>query len=392
MTTLVKGESSVYIVAEVTEGTFVAETVVAEAIEPNEDGLEFNLSRAEIERNTLTDTIEAVEPRLGLKTVTGTIPLEFKAGSAAGAEPRGGLLYESLLGGKRAIATTTTTKSSGNTTTSLKIEDADISKFAVGDCVMVKKTGAYEVRPVSAVIATPGSAALTIAIPFSYTPPNSVVIEKALTYYHEADSSSFSVAHYQGGEILEAIPGCKANSGTLEGWTAGETPSFSFSVEGTDMVKTVATPSLSPDFSSDAKVPVIIEACAWLGQEELDYTEISLNIENTKADLLSACSPSGKIGTRKTAFNVTASVNPYMSDSALTRWDLFEAGTITSLFTYAFNPTSTAGEFNQVVAIWLPNVKITNMPAADQDGVLMDNIELRAFRSAGNDTVFLGFI
>lgn len=392
MTTLVKGESSVYIVPEVVEGTFVAETVVAEAIEPNEDGLEFNLSRAEIERNTLTNTIESVEPRLGLKTVTGSIPLEFKAGATAGAEPRGALLYESLLGGKRAISTTTTTKSSGNTTTSLKIEDADISKFAVGDCVMLKKAGAYEVRPVSAVITTGGAAALTMAIPFSYTPPNSAVIEKALTFYHESDSASFSVAHYQGGEILEAIPGCKANGGTLEGWTAGETPSFNFSIEGTDMVKTVATPSLTPDFSSDAKVPVIIEACAWLGTEEIDYTEITLNIENTKADLLSACSPSGKIGTRKTAFNVTASVNPYMSDTTLTRWDLFEAGTITSLFTYAFNPTSTAGEFNQVVAIWLPNVKITNMPAADQDGVLLDNIELRAFRSAGNDTVFLGFI
>lgn len=392
MTTLVKGESSVYIVPEITEGTFVAESVVAQAIEPNEDGLEFNLSRAEIERNTLTDTIEAVEPRLGLKTVTGTIPLEFKAGTAAGGTPRGGLLYESLLGGKRTATTTTTTKASGNTLSFLAMEDADAAKYKAGDCLLVKKAGAYHVRPIASVVLTSGSAGVNLAIPLPVAPGESVVVEKTLTYFHEADTSSFSVAHYQGGEILEAIAGCKANSGTLEGWVAGETPSFSFGVEGVDMVKSVATPSLSPDFSSDAKVPVIIHACAWLGTEEIDYTEISLNIENTKADLLSACSPSGKIGTRKTAFNVTASVNPYMSTDNLTRWDLFEAGTTTSLFTYAFNPTATDGEFNQVVAIWMPNVKITNMPQADQDGVLMDAIELRAFRSAGNDTVFLGFI
>ena len=392
MTTLVKGESSVYIVPEVTEGTFVAETLVAQAIEPNQDGLEFNLSREEIERKTLTSTIEAVEPRLGLKTVTGTIPIEFKAGSVAGAEPRGALLYESLLGGKRAVATTTTTKASGNTTTFLAMEDADAAKYLKNDCVLVKKAGAFEVRPVSAVVLTPGSAGLTLAIPLMGLPGASVVVEKTLTYFHDSDSPSFSVAHYQGGEILEAIPGCKANSGTLEGWVAGETPSFNFSIEGTDLVKTIDTPSLSPDFSGDAKVPVIIHACAWLGTEELDYTEFSLNIENTKADLLSACSQSGKIGTRKTAFNVTASINPYMSDDNLDRWTKFEDNTVTSLFTYAFNPTATDGEFNQAVAIWMPNVKITNMPAADQDGVLLDAIELRAFRSAGNDTIFLGFI
>lgn len=392
MVTLVKGESSLYIIPEVTEGTFAPETLTSQAIEPNQDGLEFSLSRNEIERKTLTSTIEAVEPRLGLKTITGAIPLEFKAGSAAGSEPRGSLLYESLLGGKRAVATTTTTKAFGNTTSFLAMEDIDAAKYAKGDCVLVKKTGAYEVRPVLSVVLTSGSAGLNLAIPLMSAPGASVLVEKTLTYFHQGDSASFSVAHYQGGEILEAIPGCKANSGTLEGWTAGETPSFNFSVEGTDMVKTIATPSLTPDFSGDAKVPVIIHACAWLGQEEIDYTELSLSIENTKADLLSACSPSGKIGTRKTAFNVTASVNPYMSDANLNRWATFEENAVTSLFTYAFNPTATDGEFNQVVAIWMPNVKITNMPAADQDGVLLDNIELRAFRSAGNDTIYLGFI
>jgi hypothetical protein len=158
------------------------------------------------------------------------------------------------------------------------------------------------------------------------------------------------------------------------------------------MARTVATPSLSPDFASDSKVPVLQHACAWLGSTEIDYTEMGLSMENTKADLLSACSPSGKIGTRKTAFSVSGSINPYMSDVSVSRWDSFEAGTITSLFTYAFNPTATTGEFNQVVAIWMPNIKITNMPAGDNDGVLMDAIEFKAFRSAGNDTIFLGFI
>jgi hypothetical protein len=392
MGTLVKGQSSLYLVKETTEGVYVAETTINEAVEPLQDGLEFQLQREEIERQTLTNTIEAVEPRLGLKTVTGTIPLEFKAGPTAGEEPRGQILLESLMGGKRKITTTTTTKDSGNTTSFLAIDDADITKFKAGDCILVKKSGDYNVRPIASVVTTPGSAGLNLAIALPASPGDSVEIEKAVTYYHDSNSPSYSVTHYLGGEIKEEINGAKTISGSLENWTANQTPNMSFSVEGIDIKREVANPTLSPDFSLDSKVPVIQNACAWLGNEEVDYTELSLSIENTKADLLSACSPSGKIGTRKTAFNVTASINPYMSDANLNRWDNFSNGTVTSLFAYAFNPTTTAGEYKEVVAIWLPNVKITNMPAQDSEGVLLDAIELRAFRKAGNDTAFLTFI
>lgn len=392
MSTLVKGQSSLYLVEEVTEGTYVAETLVSQAVEPLQDGLEFTLSREEIERKTLTDTIESVEPRLGVRTVTGSIPMEFKASSTAGGAPRGQILYESLLGGKRAAATTSTTKASGNTTTVLQIEDADISKYNVGDCILKKKAGEYEVRPIISKTTGTGTATITVGIPFSTTPGASEVIEKVTTYYHSSDSKSFSATWYEGGEIKNAITGLKSISGTLEGWVANETPSFNFSVEGIDINKTVEAPSLDPDFSSDAQVPVLQHACAWLGTEEIDYTELTLSIENTKADLLSACAPSGKIGSRKTAFTVTGSINPYMKDDSVTRWDSFNDGDTTSLFTYAFNPTSTDGEFNQAVAIWMPNIKITNMPSGDNEGVLMDNIEFKAFRSSGNDTVFLSFI
>jgi len=295
------------------------------------------------------------------------------------------------MGGKLSISTTTTTKTI-NTSTVLKIEDADISKFNVGDCVLVKQAGAYEVRPIASKTSGAGTATITLAIPLSGAPSNNVVIEKALTYFHDSATPSFSVTHYIGGEIKEEIHGAKANSASLEGWAANGTPSISFSVEGINMARSVDSPALSPDFSSDSQVPVLQGACAWLGSTELDYTEMGLSIENTKADLLSACSSSGKIGTRKTAFNVSGSITPYMSDVDVDRWDDFEAGTITSLFAYAFNPTSSAGEIKEVVAIWLPNVKITNMPTGDNDGVLMDAIEFKAFRKNGNDSLFLSFI
>ena len=391
MSTLVKGQSSLYLVEEVTEGTFVPESSIAQAIEPNQDGLEFSLKREEIERKTLTNTIEAVEPRLGLKTVTGSIPMEFKAGATAGASPRGQILYESLMGGKRSVGSISTTKPAGNTVSFLALNDADALKYKIGDCVMLKLAGNFQVRPIESIDLTPGASGLNMAIPFEAM-INGLDLEKLTTYYHDADSKSFSASHYIGGEVLESVSGLKSISASLDNWTANQTPSISFSVEGLNVTRAIGTPTLSPDFSNDSKVPVLQSACAYIGGEEIDYSELGLSIENTKADLPSACSPSGKIGTRKTAFMVSGSINPYMSDANVDRWNKFENGDVTSLFAYAGNPTGVTGEMNQVVAIWLPNVKITNMPSKDQDGVLLDAIEFKAFRNLGNDSLFLSFI
>ncbi len=391
MTTLVKGQSSIYLVKEINEGDYVAETLPSEAIEPLQDGLEFKLARESIERSTLTNTIEAVEPRLGVKTVTGTIPLEFKSGQNFGDAPRGQILYESLLGGKKQVTASVTTKTSGNTVSFLAIEDADISEFAAGDTILLKQSGDYQVRPVASVVTTIGAAGLNMAIPFSSMLQDQV-IEKVTTYFHNSDAVSFSAAHYIGGEILESVSGLKTISASLDNWAANKTPNISFSVEGLNATREVASPTIFADFSNDAKVPVLQNACAFIGQTEIDYSELGLSMENTKADLLSACSPSGKIGTRKTAFSVSGSINPYMSSENVDRWNSFESGQVTSLFVYAHNPTATAGEFNQIVAIWIPNMKITNMPSADSDGVLLDAIEFKAFRKNGNDSIFLSFI
>lgn len=392
MTTLVKGESSLYITKEVTRGTHVDPTVDADGVEPNEEGIEFRMTREVIERNTLTNSIEAVEPRLGTKNVEGSFSMEFKAGATAGAKPRGSHVYENLLGTVKTVATTTTTKASGNTTSFLAVEDADISKFAKGDIVLVKKAGAFECRPVASVVTTTGAAGLNLAIPLSGAPGASVVIERFTTYYHSSAEVPLSATWFPGGEIKEEISGLDIASASLEGWTANETPSWSFSLRGLDIQKSVAAPSVAVDFSSDAQVPVMQSAIAYLGTEAIDYVELGLSVENTLTDLPAANKSTGKLGTRKTALNITGSINPYTSASNVSRWNNFNNGDNTSLFLYAGNPTGVAGEFNQVIAIWLPKVKITNMPMGDQDGVLTDNIEFSAFKTAGGDSMFLGFI
>lgn len=391
METLVKGQSSLYLTEEVTPGTYVAPSVDSDGIEPNQDGIEFTMSREEIERNTLTDTIESVAPRLGTKNVTGAFALEYKAGATAGAEPRGGKLFKALLGSKRS-SSAITTKSSGNTASFLAVEDADISSLKKGDIVLVKKPGAFECRPIAAVDETPGAAGILLAFDLGSTPPASVVIEAFTTYLHSSDERSLSATWYPGGEIEEQVSGLNVASASLEGWSANGTPSWSFSLQGLDLQKSVGQPSVAVNFGSDAEVPVMQGALAYLGSEPIDYIELGLSVENTISTLPAANKMTGKLGSRKNRLAVTGSINPYMSATDVSRWDSFNNGDTTSLFAYAYNPTGTAGEFNEVIALWLPNIKITNMPAGDQDGVLTDNIEFRAFRNEGGDSLFLGFI
>lgn len=389
---VVKGKSSVFLKIEPSEGIYAA-PVAADAVEVLEDGVGFEYSRDEIERNLLSDTIEIEASRLGLKQISGAVPVEFKAGKLEGDYPIEQVLYESLLGGKRQISSITITKT-GNSATVLQIQDADIAKFKKHDIILVKEAGVYEARPISAIDTTLGSATITLAIPLFAAPADNVEIGKAATFYHESDAPSFSTTHYIGGVIEEVVSGCRSISGALESWEGGAVPSWNFSVDALDLDQ-AATPLpgiLEPDFSGSALPPVILGACVWINGVKVSYNSLTLNLENTKAEVLSACSESGKVGSRFTQFVATGEIAPYMDDDNVDRFDSFNNNDNISVFGYAYNPTGVAGEIEQIVGFWFPQAKITTMPNGDQDGIMTNNITFKAFKNEGSDTVFLGFI
>jgi len=385
---LVKGESSLFIEIETTEGNYSSPSGASSAIEVLEDGLEFSYSRDEIERNTLTSTIESAAPRLGLKQISGTIPTEFKANGSQGEAPREDKLYRSLLGARRQI---TSEQTSDNTThTSTIIYFADTSAFSVGDIVLIKEAGAYEVRPISAINE---NVSITLAVALENGAPSAeVVVAKTSVYYHDDNAPTLSATHYLGGKIEEQIDGLRCVSANIENWSTASVATVTFNVEGLELNRVVNTPAYSPDFSNDALPPVLLNACIWLNGVKLQYNEFSLSIENTKAELLSACSNSGKISSRFTNLSVSGSINPYMEDDDVARFDSFNNNDTVSIFGYAYNPSGVDGEFQDIVSFYLPQCKITELPTGDQDGIITDSISFKAFRGNGNDTVFLGFI
>jgi hypothetical protein len=390
---LVKGRSSVFIVEETTEGTYAPPASAADAVEVLEDFTGYEYTREEIERNVLSDTIESEASRPGLPTVTGEIPTEFKAGITEGAAPRANTLIESVMGGKRNAATEGTLLA-GSTATVLNVNDADLAKFAAGDCVLVKVAGAHKVRPIAS--KNPGTGnddgSLVLAITLGAAPAAGVKIAPVTTYFHDNAAPSFSVTTYLGGEIEDQAVGVRALSMEIGNWTTGQIPTATFSTEGLDLSRAVDTPAFSPDFSTEPLPPVLLNACAYINGVELDYSEFSLTVENTKSDILSVCKPSGKAGSRYTNFAVTGSINPYMQDNAVDRFTAFNQNDDISLFVFASNPKSTAGEIENVVAIWIPQAKITGLTNGDADGILTDQIEFKSYRKNGNDSLFLSFI
>jgi hypothetical protein len=389
---LVKGRSSVFLKEEVTEGVYVAPTSASDAVEVLEDGIEFNYTRDEIERNNLSATIEVEASRVGQKNIAGTIPVEYKASSVAGSAPRGDLLFKSLLGGKRQLASVKVSKT-GNTATVIQIEDLDIASFNKGDSVLVKEAGFYEVRPISAVDSTPGSANITLAFALENgAPSDNVEIEKHTTYYHNEGGVSYSATHYAGGEIEEAIAGLKSISASLENWSTAQLPSWSFAVEGLGLERQVASPTYTPDFSGDALPPVLLNACIWINGVKVSYSELSMSLENTKSEIKGPCSDSGKIGARFTQFACSGEIVAYAEDDDVERFDAFNNNDDVSIFGYAYNPTSVAGEGKEYVAFWIPQAKVTSIPFGDVDGIITDQISFKAYRKDGGDTVFLSFI
>lgn len=393
METMVKGESSLYLIEQDDETTYKPATGGDQAIQPEADSVEFTLTRETIERNVWTDTIETVEGRTGKETVEGTVTLELKAANEAGAPPRGSILWESLMGGTHQLAEEITTLA-GHTSSMIYVSETDLPKFKVGSCILIKEPGKFEVRPIKDLVTDGTDHYIELGVDLENVPSDGVVIEKVTTYFHDRDSKAFSAEHYIGGEIKEKIAGIKSVSASLESWSAEQTPKMAFTLSGVSLDREVGSPDpgIRPDFSEDTLPPVLRGACAWLGQKHLSYSEFTLSIENTSAELPDACSRSGKLGSRKTAFNVTASINPYMESDNVDRFTDFKLEEKTSLFIFASSPTAVEGEFKEVVAFWLPNVKITNMPTGDIEDVLIETLELQAFRSKGNDTIFASFI
>lgn len=391
---LIADEGSVFVEKEVTEGTYVAESAGASAIEVLADGLEFTEAKELLARNNRTSTVETVASRVGQKSISGTIPTEFKAGSTEGAAPETSPLYEALLGGLR--TGTASTSLTGHSTTEIFLSAGDVVKYAVGDIVKIKEydlnpANSDHVSPIVAVETGVGIESITLLVPYGSAFSDNVVIAPFVTYFHQSGAPTLSVTEYLGGEIRRKLSGMRCVSGELANFATGQLPEMSFGLEGLNFAREVGAPLFTPVYDSSLP-PVTLCAQVFQDGVEITVNNVGFTLTNTLGFLTSTASCNGKIASRITKLEVAGQFNPYMDDSQVDNFNLFDQNTAFSLFGSAHNEGAALNEWLNNVCYYFPNCRVPELGVGNEDGVLTDIMNFSAHKNLGNDTVFIGFV
>lgn len=396
-TGLTKNTSVIGIQQESTEGTYAAPAAATDFIAPLESGFELTPGKELVERKLITSTIGEITPRVGLQSVGVTLPVELRASGTEGGKTDFDLLLKGALGNSRQITSNVTTKSSGNTGTVLQIEDADISKFSVGDFIIVKESGAYAPNFITAKTSGTGTATITVAPGrASGNYPDSVVLSKSTTYYPaNTGHIPLSMSFYWGNEIVEKAIGCKVTQMSVDNFQTGQLANFAFSLQGLSFDQANESAAFTPSFD-DALPPLILRACIYQDGTAIDVNKFGLQLTNELKFITTTCSSSGKVSSRVTSRRIAGSVNPYKDDTSVAQFTKFSANTAYSLIVFAYNPSAVSGEISlgSAVGIYLPNCITTELKVGDQEGILTDEISFRATGgSAGtSNDIYVGFV
>lgn len=381
---------------EDTENTYKAPQADTSYVQTLADGAEMTPAKELLDRDIFNGSIGKTTPRTGIRTVTGSMPVEMRASSTEGNAPEYDALLRSCLGSRRQVTTTSaddTDAGGPHTTSRIYLLDADASKYAVGDIVTVSVTGDYHTSPVSAVSNTPGDVYvdLLVAAANPFTDGDAI---QALTTYVTANSGhpTLSISKYLEASVLEQATGCRVNSMALENFTTGQLASFNFGFEGMDFDRSVTAQPHTPSYS-DAEPPIILEACVYQDGALIDVNEVAWSMENTLGFATSTCSSNGRISGRVTERTLTGSFNPYKQDDSITQFTKFKNNTEFSLFGTAKIPSATAGEYSQVVSFYMPSCIVTELGESDQDGLLQEDVSFSAGRGADGtgEEMYLSF-
>lgn len=371
------------------ETTAVAPTSASSYVQVLEDGLEVSPAKELVERNILTTSIGNVTPRASTKSVSGSLPVEFRAQGVEGGIPQFNLPMLSALGARTRIRNRITT-GSGHTTSNLVIADAD-KKIKKWDMLVILESGNHHVCFATAV----ASGSVTIFPVAPFTPSNGVELAKTVSYKPANSGHSVYTANvYWGNEIREQAIGARSASLSLENLTTGQIVTQNYGFEGLTFDRVDGVAPHSPTYDAGLP-PLALCASAYVDGTEVLVNEVSVSLENTIGFLTSITSCDGRISGRVTERVVSGSLNPYMDDTSVANFTKFKNNTTFSLVVVLANESGVAGEYElgSICAFYLPSCLITEIPVADQEGVLTDAISFQASRGSDGLTeeMIIGF-
>ena len=385
-------------------GTYKA-PVAGEAVQVLSDGLEFTPGQETVERDIRTPTLEERVGRTTTRSITGTVPVEFRANTAEGGAPEADKLYEGLFGGKRQRTDTTlqtaasqTGVNSADRKNTFAVAAGDTAKFRVGDAVRIFKDGVIDfVSVVKAVDSTANEIELVSNAPVDI--PGDSDVSPCTTYFVDPNRSDFrylSITELLGGRVEQRAIGCRPTTLELSNFSTGQLPQCSFGLEGLDFDRQNRTDQQLSALRAlinyqQSLPPIILDAHVYQGDKELILNNISISITNTLGFTMSTSSERGKLGSRVTGFECTFTMNPYMDDANVDAFELFRNNNSFSLFGYAANKDA-AGKLSQICSFYMPNCRVREISTGNEDGILTNELTGTAYLENRNDTVFFSFI
>lgn len=374
------------IMEEVTEGTYLVPASGADYVQALSDGLEMTPAKELLDRNIMDGNIGMLTPRQGMSSVAGSISVEMKTSGTEGAAPEASPLYRAAMGNSRTFVTKTsddTDSGTPHTSSRIYLLDGDAAVYNVGDIVTTKRSGAYHTSPITAVSTAGGDNYIDLLVA---DPAGAYVDGIAITAGYTALTANtghptLSISKYVEGAVLEQAAGCRVNSMSLNNFATGQLADVGFAFEGLNFDRSVTASPYTPSFDS-AYPAVILSACVYVDGVALDVSDVSISLENSLGFVSPTCSSTGRSSSRVASRTISGSFTPYKQDDSVANFDRWNDSTEFSLFITAHVPTSTAGEYDQIVSWYLPVCFSTEIGESDADGILQDAISFRASRGS----------
>jgi hypothetical protein len=386
MADVIKENSKLGCMKEVTEGTYVAPAGDTDFIETTEDGATIEGTREKKDRNVMSGDRVKRNFRLSKRDVSASVPLEFKAGDTEGVAPKWTEMLEAM---GMSVDTMTSSVTSGASHTTSVINVSDTSEFSVNQIVMIKEAGDYHVSPIKSIVT---DTSIELLVPMASAPADSVVIAKATNFqFDKTVNQTLSLTKiYEGDETELRATGCRTTEMALSNFITGEYPQLAFSLVGLNFSDILNSSAFSPSYD-ESEPPLILGAKAYKdGSEELCLNEIGLSITNNVSIKTCTGNENGNVSSRGTGkLIVSGTMNPFKKQDAID-FELNESEF--SLFFFAANPTATEGEKEQVIAVHIPKVRLTAKVDADNEGILVDSLTWEATPDSEADSIRIALI
>jgi len=383
----------VAVVAEVTEGTYVAPASGADYVQIV-DVPAFNPEVEQLDRNLIKGSIGRLKPLHGIRSGTMELGIELRSGGVTGIvvdAPEADVLLESAFGRKTTPGNATTV--GGSTDTDINVDTGEGAAYEKGDVVHIDGELRF-VRSVAGDVLTLNRALDKGA------PAAAVDVIGGYTYKPANDSHDpLSITVWYGDEWEARGVGCRVSNVAFTDFATGQIPKLTLTLEMLDYDSVAASSPFTPTFNATPP-PVAIGGNVYRsatggGSDTLFCVN---NIEMTMAQTVTPEECITNTGGRSRLFitdrEVTGTVDPQVDAANISIWTDFVDNTDFEL-EVGIASLDASDDFiaGEGVGLWMPFNNFTGVGFEDSDGTMVHSLPFSAHESVAlQDEIFLGFV